>query len=96
MPYLFPEFFFVFKCILGEIFINKYAGSFQLPAIFEDILFVFIIWQTTDDCLWFFVVLWFFVLWALSVIGLSSMPSSSLKIFLIQLHNPPKFFSLFL
>ena len=60
--YLIPEFSSVFKCPLGEILINKYVGAFQLSTIFQDILFVFKIYQTTDDCHWliFFTVFCFF------------------------------------
>ena len=39
--YLLPESSSVFNCLLGEILINKYVGTFQLSAIFQNILFVF-------------------------------------------------------
>ena len=81
--YLIPELSSVFKCLLGEILINKYVGAFQLSTTFQDILFVFKIQQTTDDCPWLilFAIFCFFSVWALSMILLSSMSSVSLKCF---------------
>ena len=80
--YLSPEFSSVFNFLLGEIFINKYVGPFRLSAIFQGILFVFIIQQATDNCPWLiFFAVFCFALWAVSTITLSLMSSFSLKSF---------------
>ena len=71
--YILPKFSSVFKFHLGETFVSKYVAPFKLSAIFQDIVFDFIIQQPTDDCssLIGFAVFVVFALWALAMTVLS-------------------------
>ena len=78
--YLLLEFSSVFKCLLGEILSNKYVGAFQLSPIFR-IFSLSLKFSRRQMIVLAVFFLFFFALWALSMIILFSMFSFSLKSF---------------
>ena len=96
--YLLPEFSSVFKCLLGEILINKCVGTFQLSAIFQDIFFVSKIQQATDDCPWLIFLVFFGLFCSVGSFYdnfVFNVQLLSERFFLLQLRNTLNFLRLF-